>query len=41
VDKAGTQATSGGFVANLQIAERVAQQATFDAVQNLVVKHGH
>jgi hypothetical protein len=41
VDKAGTQETSGGFVANLQIAERVAQQATFDAVQNLVVQHGH
>jgi hypothetical protein len=40
VDQAGTQATSGGFVANLQIAERVAQQATFDAVQNLVVNHG-
>jgi len=41
VDNAGTQATSGGFVANLQIAERVAQQTTFDAVQNLVVQHGH
>ena len=40
VDNAGTQATSGGFVANLKIAERVAQQTTFDAVQNLVVKHG-
>jgi len=40
VDQAGTQATSGGFVANLQIAERVALQTTFDAVQNLVVKHG-
>lgn len=39
-DHAGTQATSGGFVANLKIAERVAQQTTFDAVQNLVVKHG-
>ena len=41
VDEAGTQATSGGFVANLQIAERVTQQATFNAVENLVVQHGH
>jgi hypothetical protein len=40
VDKAGTQNTSGGFVANLQIAQRVAQTATFDAVQNLVANHG-
>jgi hypothetical protein len=40
VDHAGTQNTSGGFVANLQIAERVAQTATFEAVRNLVVNHG-
>ncbi len=40
VDKAGTQNTSGGFVANLQIAERVAQAATFDAVSTLVINHG-
>jgi hypothetical protein len=40
VDNAGTQITSGGFVANLQIAERVAQAATFDAVSTLVINHG-
>jgi len=40
VDNAGTQLTSGGFVANLQIAERVAQAATFDAVSTLVINHG-
>jgi hypothetical protein len=40
VDNAGTQLTSGGFVAHLQIAERVAQASTFDAVRNLVVNHG-
>lgn len=40
VDEAGTQITSGGFVANLQIAQRVAQNTTFDAVKNLVALHG-
>ena len=40
VDMAGTQLTSGSFVAHQFIAQRVADQATFDAVQNLVVNHG-
>jgi hypothetical protein len=40
VDMAGTQSTSGGFVANLQIAQRVAQTTTFQAVENLVANHG-
>ncbi len=41
VDKAGTQNTSGGFVANLQIAQRVAENSTFDQVRNLVTTYGH
>jgi hypothetical protein len=41
VDEAGTQNTSGGFVANLQIAQRVAENATFDQVRNLVTTYGH
>jgi hypothetical protein len=41
VDKAGTQDTSGGFVANLQIAQRVAENSTFDEVRNLVTTYGH
>jgi hypothetical protein len=40
VDESGTQATSGGFVAHLNIAERVAQNSTFDEVRNLVALHG-
>jgi hypothetical protein len=40
VDNAGTQATSGGFVANLNIAQRVADSTTFDEVRNLVEAHG-
>ncbi len=40
VDEAGTQITSGGFVANLQIAQRVAENTTFDEVKNLVALHG-
>lgn len=40
-DEAGTQSTSGGFVANLQIAQRVAENATFDQVRNLVTTYGH
>lgn len=41
VDDAGTQSTSGGFVANLQIAQRVAENSTFDEVRNLVTTYGH
>jgi hypothetical protein len=40
VDEAGTQPTSGGFVANLQIAQRVAESSTFEEVRNLVAAHG-
>jgi hypothetical protein len=40
VDDAGTQMTSGGFVATLQIAQRVALATTFDAVSTLVINHG-
>jgi hypothetical protein len=32
--------TSGGFVATLQIAQRVALATTFDAVSTLVINHG-
>ena len=41
VDQAGTQATSGGFVAHFNIAERVANSTTFEAVRNLVALHGN
>jgi hypothetical protein len=41
VDNAGTQETSGGFVAHNFVAQRVADQATLESVQNLVVKYGH
>lgn len=41
VDHSGTQATSGGFVAAQQIAQRVALNATFDEVRNLVNLYGH
>ena len=41
VDMAGTQETSGGFVANLQIAQRVTLNTTFDEVKNLVTTYGH
>jgi hypothetical protein len=41
VDAAGTQSTSGGFVANLKIAQRVAENSTFDEVRNLVTTYGH
>jgi hypothetical protein len=41
VDNAGTQNTSGGFVANLKIAERVADDSTFAAVKDLVTTYGH
>jgi len=40
VDQAGTQATSGGFVAHINIAERVAQNTTLEEVRNLVATHG-
>ncbi len=40
VDYAGTQATSGGFVAHVNIAERVALNTTLDEVRNLVAEHG-
>lgn len=40
VDNAGTQLTSGGFVANQFIAQRVADNATFDQVSNLVTIYG-
>jgi hypothetical protein len=40
VDNAGTQATSGGFVANLQIAQYVAEDATLEALRNVVTAHG-
>ena len=41
VDNAGTQNTSGGFVANRFIAQRVADNTTFDQVRNLVTTYGH
>ena len=40
VDEAGTQATSGGFATNLQLAQRVSQDSTLEAVRNLVALHG-
>jgi hypothetical protein len=40
-DQAGTQNTSGGFVANRQIAQRVAENSTFDQIRNLVTTYGH
>lgn len=40
VDNAGTQQTSGGFVANRFIAQRVADITTFDQVRNLVTTYG-
>lgn len=40
VDESGTQVTSGGFVANLNLAQRVSLNTTFDAVKNLVAQNG-
>lgn len=40
VDAAGTQVTSGGFVANLNIAQRITNNAVFEEVRNLVTTHG-
>lgn len=40
VDEAGTQVTSGGFVANLNIAQRVTDNSLVEEVRNLVVTHG-
>jgi hypothetical protein len=40
VDNAGTQATSGGFVAHLKIAQRVQDKSTLEEVKNLVAIHG-
>lgn len=40
VDEAGTQVTSGGFVANLNIAQRVTNNSLFDEMRNLVATHG-
>jgi hypothetical protein len=40
VDNAGTQATSGGFVTNLNIAQRVTDNTTLEEVKNLVAIHG-
>ncbi|HZZ37516.1 MAG TPA: hypothetical protein VFE06_00185 [Acidobacteriaceae bacterium] len=41
VDEAGTQSTSGGFVAKTFVAQRVADNATFDQVRTLVNTYGH
>jgi len=41
VDNAGTQSTSGGFVAHSFVAQRVADQATLQETENLVLKYGH
>jgi hypothetical protein len=40
VDEAGTQVTSGGFVANLNIAQRVTDNSILEEVRNLVATHG-
>lgn len=40
VDNSGTQVTSGGFVANVNIAQRVSDNATFQQVRKLVALHG-
>jgi hypothetical protein len=40
VDNAGTQVTSGGFVANRNIAQRVTDSALLDQVRLLVTTHG-
>lgn len=40
VDQAGTQNLSGGFVANLNVAQRVIGGDIFSAVENLVVANG-
>ena len=40
VDEAGTQVTSGGFVTNLNIAQRVTDNSIFNEVRNLVAAHG-
>jgi hypothetical protein len=40
VDHAGTQVTSGGFVANRNIAQRVTDSALLDEVRLLVTTHG-
>jgi hypothetical protein len=40
VDEAGTQITSGGFVTNLNIAQRVTDNSIFNEVRNLVAAHG-
>ncbi|UWZ84401.1 hypothetical protein [Occallatibacter riparius] len=41
VDNAGTQNTSGGFVAHGYIAQRVAEVATLTETEKLVTKYGH
>lgn len=41
VDQAGTQNISGGFVANLNLAQRVLNTQTIQAFENLVVKNGN
>lgn len=41
VDNAGTQVTSGGFVAHSFVAQRVAQTATVDEIKFLVNTYGH
>jgi hypothetical protein len=40
VDESGTQVTSGGFVATVNIAQRVTDNTTFQEVRNLVALHG-
>jgi hypothetical protein len=40
VDNAGTQNLSGGFVANLNLSQRVLSTETVTAFQSLVVKNG-
>lgn len=41
VDDAGTQSTSGGFVAHGFVAQRVADIATLQQTENVVLKYGH
>jgi hypothetical protein len=41
VDNAGTQSTSGGFVAHGFVAERVAEAATLTQTEDLVSLYGH
>jgi hypothetical protein len=41
VDNAGTQSTSGGFVAHRFVAQRVADAATLNQIEDLVSEYGH